>query len=102
MPKAWAPAGGQSAREYHSTGPLGARGSRAIHCAWPAARDLMQRAKHQPALRQAGIDFLDKRQGGVRRAGALLQMGDPGAQNRPKELFAARAAWFSRLSLAAK
>ena len=56
-------------------------GGCAMHRAWPAARDLMQAAKHKPALRQARIDFLNaERQGGMRRAGALLQMRDPGAQ----------------------
>jgi hypothetical protein len=57
------------------------RGGRAMHGARPAARKLMQGPEDEPALRQAGIDFLDaKRQDGKRRTGALLEMRDPGAQ----------------------
>jgi hypothetical protein len=57
------------------------RGGRAMHGARPAARDLMQGPEDEPALRQAGIDFL-KAEGecGLRRMGAGLEAGDPRTQ----------------------
>ena len=48
-------------------------GGRAMHRAEPAAGYLMQRAKGEPALRQAGIDFFDaERKDRIGRPSAVL------------------------------
>ncbi len=56
-------------------------GGRAMHRTSPAACDLMQRAELKPALRQAGIErCYAKGQDATGRAGAVLEMYDPGTQ----------------------
>jgi hypothetical protein len=72
------------------------RGGRAMHGARPAARKLMQGPEDEPALRQAGIDFL-KAEGQDKGAHRRPARGGRSLRaNRPKQFFAAAAAWLFR------